>query len=260
MDIRPCGAAIRASGLLQPHMLRPHAHADEAGGKLSQPTARHSAAGPSRAAWASRSMPGWAPAACSAPRPGRPGSPWWEIRAAACTFFRSPNLGTPFCSTGPRMLAVATASWIARLMPTPPIGDMAWAASPMQTRPGRAHCVSRSTVTVRSLTWSKSRDRLVHPVGGEAGDLLQPVAEFGKAFGLDGVEAALGNQIGALPVIGAIDHHKKLAALDLAHQIDRIARPAPAGAATAHRTARPDPPASGRICRAGWNGGRRRRW
>ena len=27
-----------------------------------------------------------------------------------CTFFRSDNLGTPFCSTGPSMLAVATAS------------------------------------------------------------------------------------------------------------------------------------------------------
>ena len=37
-----------------------------------------------------------------------------------------------------RMLAVATASCRAMLMPMPPTGDMAWAASPMQSRPGDA--------------------------------------------------------------------------------------------------------------------------
>ena len=40
-------------------------------------------------------------------------------------------------ASGPaRMLAAATASWMARLMPIPPIGDMACAASPIASRPG----------------------------------------------------------------------------------------------------------------------------
>ena len=45
----------------------------------------------------------------------------------------------PAASGCHRILAAATASWIARLMPTPPIGDIAWAASPMHSRPGRCH-------------------------------------------------------------------------------------------------------------------------
>ena len=158
----------------------------------------------------------------------------------------------------PARLAVATASWMARLMPTPPMGDMACAASPMQTRPGRAQFLSRSTVTVRSLTWSKSVIGVVHPAGGEARDCFQPVAEFGKPVRLDGVKAALGNQIGALPVIGAIDHHEELAALDLADQIDRIARQ--------DRQAQPQHvegraqilDLQARTCRARWNGVRPR--
>ena len=32
------------------------------------------------------------------------------------------------------MLAAATASWIATFTPTPPIGDIAWAASPMHRK------------------------------------------------------------------------------------------------------------------------------
>ena len=55
-----------------------------------------------------------------------------------------------------RMLAAATASCTARLTPTPPIGDIACAASPMQSRPGRCQRSSRSTATVSSLTCSQS--------------------------------------------------------------------------------------------------------
>ena len=40
-------------------------------------------------------------------------------------------------------------------MPTPPIGDMAWAASPIASSPGRCQRVSRSSSTVSSLTWSQ---------------------------------------------------------------------------------------------------------
>src|SRR5512144_1750385 len=63
------------------------------------------------------------------------------------------------------MLAAATASWTARLIPPPPIGDIAWAASPMHNSPGRYHLRKRSTRTVRSLislqspsspTWSRA--------------------------------------------------------------------------------------------------------
>ena len=61
----------------------------------------------------------------------------------------------PSRSCAASRLAAATASWIARLMPTPPTGDIACAASPMQSRPGRYHCVRRSTATVSSLTSSQ---------------------------------------------------------------------------------------------------------
>ena len=59
-------------------------------------------------------------------------------------------------SPPPRMLPAATASWIAMLIPTPPTGDMACAASPMQSSPGRHHCFSRSICTVRSFACSQS--------------------------------------------------------------------------------------------------------
>ncbi len=42
-------------------------------------------------------------------------------------------------------------------MPTPPTGDIACAASPMQSRPGFDQRVSRSTATVSSLTSSHER-------------------------------------------------------------------------------------------------------
>ena len=57
----------------------------------------------------------------------------------------------------PGLLPAATASWMARLIPTPPMGDMACAASPMQSKPGRCHCRRRSTFTVNSFTSFQSR-------------------------------------------------------------------------------------------------------
>ena len=68
-----------------------------------------------------------------------------------------------------RMLAAATASWIARLMPTPPIGDMAWAASPIASRPGRCQSVSRSSSTVSSLTWSQLCSSPIAPARNRRG-------------------------------------------------------------------------------------------
>ena len=77
-------------------------------------------------------------------------------------------------------------------MPTPPTGDMAWAASPMQTRPGRAQRFSRFTVTVSSLIWSKSVIAFVDAVGGEARDLFQPGAEASRPSALIGSKPPLG--------------------------------------------------------------------
>ena len=51
---------------------------------------------------------------------------------------------------------VARGDGVLRLMPTPPIGDMAWAASPMHNRPGRCQIRNRSTATVSSLTSDQS--------------------------------------------------------------------------------------------------------
>lgn len=50
--------------------------------------------------------------------------------------------------------AAATASCTARLMPTPPTGDMAWAASPMHSTPGACQRRRRSMRTSRCLTSS----------------------------------------------------------------------------------------------------------
>ena len=73
-----------------------------------------------------------------------------------CTASTSSSDGAPRRSASPKRFAVATASWIARLIPTPPIGDMACAASPIQSSPGRAHSCSRSTATVSKLTLLQS--------------------------------------------------------------------------------------------------------
>ena len=74
-----------------------------------------------------------------------------------CTRRRCSVVRRPSRSGIQSRFAAATASWIARLIPTPPTGDIACAASPMQSSPGRYHWRSRSTFTVRSLTSSQSR-------------------------------------------------------------------------------------------------------
>ena len=61
----------------------------------------------------------------------------------------------PARSTGPRIRAAATASCTARLIPTPPTGDIAWAASPISSSPSAYQRRSRSSRTLSSLTSSK---------------------------------------------------------------------------------------------------------
>src|SRR5438034_2023161 len=77
-----------------------------------------------------------------------------------CTRARSSALTRPSRSGAASRLAAATASWIARLMPTPPTGDIACGASPRQSTPGPNQRARRSTRTVSSFTSSQSRSAL----------------------------------------------------------------------------------------------------
>ncbi|CFS47488.1 Uncharacterised protein [Mycobacterium tuberculosis] len=52
------------------------------------------------------------------------------------------------------MVAAATASWTARLMPTPATDDIACAASPMHSSPSMCQRRNRFTLTLRCLTSS----------------------------------------------------------------------------------------------------------
>ena len=72
------------------------------------------------------------------------------IRANARASAR-PNTA-PESSNGARMRAAATASCTARLIPTPPTGDIACAASPMHSTPGACQRRSRSRRTSRCFT------------------------------------------------------------------------------------------------------------
>ena len=125
----------------------------------------------------------------------------------------------PVERTGERMRAAATASWMARLMPMPPTGDMAWAASPMQRRPGRCQRVRRLTWTERSLTWSQSVSSST-AVGEEGDEVGYGGAEGGEASGLDGGgEGVFGDDEGALEVVGAIDEDGEVAVVDVAEDV-----------------------------------------
>src|SRR5262249_4429087 len=73
----------------------------------------------------------------------------------SCTLRKSSSCTVPSLSGRQRMFAAATASCTARLMPTPPTGDIACAASPMQRSPVRYQRSSLSTATVRSLISSQ---------------------------------------------------------------------------------------------------------
>ena len=66
--------------------------------------------------------------------------------------FSSGSTSSPRANGPARIFAAATASWTARLMPTPPTGDMACAASPIASSPGLHQRVSRSSETESSFT------------------------------------------------------------------------------------------------------------
>ena len=115
-----------------------------------------------------------------------------------------------------RMLAAATASCTARLMPTPPIGDIACAASPMQSRPGR--CQRREPVDRdrQQLDCSQSPELAdaVRECRHELRDALPRNA--GRPARLTASMPPLGMTIGALPIVAAIEHDEHRAGLEAA--------------------------------------------
>ena len=103
----------------------------------------------------------------------------------------------------------------------PPIGDMAWAASPIASRPGLCQRCQPVELDAEQV---------------EVGDLVQlGEIELGRRrggnlfadrvdpAGLKGLRRALRNDEGALPIVAAVDHDEESAALDIAAQ----ARPGP---------------------------------
>ena len=138
------------------------------------------------------------------------------------------------------MLAAATASWTARLMPTPPTGDIAWAQSPMHRRPGRHQRSSRSTVTVSSLTRPSPAVR--RPGRARNGAMLHDVARgrLRCRCCLQRGKPVLADDEGALPVVAAIERHQHVAAVDPAGGLRRVARAFSRAASTARRSARRD--------------------
>ena len=172
--------------------------------------------------------------------------------------FRSLRLGTRSCNIGPRILAAATASWIARLMPTPPIGDMAWAASPI--REDRAWPIwSADRRHGQQLDLVEIGDGRIDAARGKTRHLFQPLAEAARPSAL-----MCRNRLWESDrriASNRCDRSSQRAARPSPGRPDRRDRPSPpAIVATTRRKARPDPSAAGRICRATSNGVRPRRW
>ena len=71
--------------------------------------------------------------------PASPGSIRVGHSRRFCTSSRSATETGPSLNFSASRFAVATASCSARLIPTPPAGDIAWALSPMQSSPSRHH-------------------------------------------------------------------------------------------------------------------------
>ena len=131
---------------------------------------------------------------------------------------RSP-LGRPSrrASGCARMLAAATASCTARLTPTPPTGDIACAASPMQSRPGRYQRSQPVDRDGEELDLVPVRE-LADPVGEQRHECATVCAKAAAgrraSHRLDG---ALRDHVAALPVVAAIDQHEDAAGLEHPH-------------------------------------------
>ena len=105
-------------------------------------------------------------------------------------------------------VAAATASCTARLIPTPPTGDMACAASPMQSRPSTCQRLSRFSRTSRCLTSSIDAQR-ADPVREVRHQLRDVVPERLDAAAAQLRVGALAGDVGDLEEVGARDHHRE---------------------------------------------------
>ena len=195
-------------------MLGPHAHAEQAREQRAAAPARGDDADRQRhVAARRRRRRAPAPGRCSGSRPASSASPWSARGGAGAPRRGRRRRRAPSRSLAASRLAAATASWIARLMPTPPTGDIACAASPMQSSPGLRPARSRSTATVSSLTSSHERDVSATRVAEHRRGRRRPASR--KT--LDALARAsasappLGMTKRALPVVAAVDRDEEVA-------------------------------------------------
>jgi hypothetical protein len=91
-------------------------------------------------------------------------------------------------------------------MPTPPGGDIACAASPMHSSPGRRQRIRQSTRTVRSLTESQSAISPT-PVTERRSGRVDTCSKGVQPGGLNRRIGPTRNNVRYLPVVAAIDTH-----------------------------------------------------
>src|SRR5579863_7437419 len=111
---------------------------------------------------------------------------------------------------------------MARLIPTPPAGDMAWAASPMQSKPGRYHWRRRLICTVRILIWSQSCNSFTR--SPRNGAIWRMSLKRIEATRLDCIIGALGNDEAGLKIVGTVDQDQCLSVVDIPQHVDRVVR------------------------------------
>src|SRR5215207_9600290 len=145
-------------------------------------------------------------------------SPWMTRIGRSrrrCTAFRCRG-STLSSRSGPESaFAAATASWIARFIPTPPTGDIAWAASPMHKRPGRYQRFRRFTWTDRSFTCSQSS---ISPVRSATSGTASPMdrRNDSRPAARTCRSAPLGKHVADLPVVAAVYEDEEPAPADVA--------------------------------------------
>ena len=122
-------------------------------------------------------------------------APTWISRVGnsrrVCTWAAAGRRRLPRASGAASRLAAATASWIARLMPMPPTGLIACAASPIASRPGRCH---RSAGRARPTAGARS---------SQLGPAPRPRSQLGRqrlrTSRAEGLDAARPDRLGRRP-------------------------------------------------------------
>jgi hypothetical protein len=109
--------------------------------------------------------------------------------------------------------AAATASWMARLIPTPPTGDMAWAASPRHSSPSVVPAPQPVQPDVEHEHIVHGRDRL-DAVGQVRAQRSDSSAKRLDAFGAAAGVGSPGDRVGELVVVLAGQSQQGLAAAE----------------------------------------------